>query len=94
MNEAALGREDGALRGPGRRARAGGAVSRGALGAARALAVTHGLPATNAVVLHAGRNVAVPLAPAPVVVRVMTAPRPCTPTRPPGCSRRGRPEGR
>ena len=47
-------------------------VTRAALEAARALARTHGLPATDAVVLHAGSNVVVHLAPAPVVVRVMT----------------------
>ncbi len=47
-------------------------VTEAALKAARALAITHGLPATDAVVLHAGSNVVVHLAPAPVVVRVMT----------------------
>ena len=43
-----------------------------ALEAARALAVDHGLPASDTAVLHAGSNVVVHLAPAPVVVRVMT----------------------
>ena len=43
-----------------------------ALKAARVLATTHGLPATDAVVVHAGSNVVVHLAPAPVVVRVMS----------------------
>jgi hypothetical protein len=47
-------------------------VTESALDAARALAVEHGLPAADAVVLHAGSNVVVHLAPAPVVVRVMT----------------------
>jgi hypothetical protein len=43
-----------------------------ALAAARALAAQHGLPSADAVVLHAGSNVVVHLAPAPVAVRVMT----------------------
>jgi len=43
-----------------------------ALLAARALAESHRLPAADAMVLHAGSNVVVHLAPAPVVVRVMT----------------------
>jgi Phosphotransferase enzyme family len=47
-------------------------VTEAALKAVRVLAATHGLPATDAVVLHAGSNVVVHLAPAPVVVRVMT----------------------
>ena len=47
-------------------------MTEAALEAARVLATTHGLPATDAVVLHAGSNVVVHLAPAPVVVRVMT----------------------
>ena len=49
-----------------------GAVTETALRAAQRLATTHGLSATKAVVLHAGSNVVVHLAPAPVVVRVMT----------------------
>jgi hypothetical protein len=47
-------------------------VTEAALKAARVLATTHGLPATDAVVLYARSNVIVHLAPAPVVVRVMT----------------------
>ena len=43
-----------------------------ALSAARALAEAHRLPAAGAVVIHARSNVLVHLAPAPVVVRVMT----------------------
>lgn len=43
-----------------------------ALLAARALAESHRLSAAGAMVLHAGSNVVVHLAPAPVVVRVMT----------------------
>ncbi len=43
-----------------------------ALSAARTLAAAHGLPEGGAVVLHAGSNVVVHLAPAPVVARVMT----------------------
>ena len=48
------------------------AVIEAALRAARGLAGAHGLPAADPVVLHAGSNVVVHLAPAPVVVRVMT----------------------
>jgi hypothetical protein len=47
-------------------------MSEAALKAVRALAATHGLPAEDALVLHAGSNVVVHLAPAPVVVRVMS----------------------
>jgi len=47
-------------------------VIEAALKAARVLATNHGLPAADLVVLHAGSNVVVHLAPAPVVVRVMT----------------------
>jgi hypothetical protein len=47
-------------------------VTEAALEAARVLATAHGLPATDAVVVHAGSNVIVHLAPTPVVVRVMT----------------------
>ncbi len=47
-------------------------MTHAALAAARALAAAHGLPSTGAVVVHAGSNVVVHLAPAPVVVRVMT----------------------
>lgn len=47
-------------------------MTKAALDAARALAAGHGLDAAGAVVLHAGSNVVVHLAPAPVVVRVMT----------------------
>ena len=47
-------------------------MTEAALRAARVLASRHGLPATDAAVLHAGSNVVVHLAPAPVVVRVMT----------------------
>lgn len=47
-------------------------VTEAALDAARVLAAAHGLPAAGAVVLHTGSNIVVHLAPAPVVVRVMT----------------------
>lgn len=47
-------------------------MTEAALEAARVLATAHGLPATDAVVVHAGSNVIVHLAPTPVVVRVMT----------------------
>jgi len=47
-------------------------VTEAALQAARVLAARSGLSASGAVVVHAGSNVVVHLAPAPVVVRVMT----------------------
>jgi len=60
---AAVARQDARMREP---------RTEAALSAARALAESHRLPAAGATVLHAGSNVVVHLAPAPVVVRVMT----------------------
>lgn len=50
----------------------GGALERRALAAATATALTYGIAADDAVVIHSASNVLVHLRPAPVVARVMT----------------------